>query len=76
MMDGPEANTPGTCEDSKRQYTNDVRSSAIFILIKGSSMIIGAYFFMNDHTLEGVVLGAAGVFFMGCGIAGLLDSRS
>jgi hypothetical protein len=70
-------NAPDVCgQQPDAQEADDVRFSAIFILIKGASMIAGAYLIMDDRALESIVLVAAGIFFAGCGIAGLLESRS
>jgi hypothetical protein len=72
-----ERNAPGVCgQQQDGQEADDVRFSAIFVLIKGASMIVGACLIMDDRALESIVLVSAGVFFMGCGIAGLLESCS
>ena len=77
MMSGPDAEIAESCEQqTDRQHTADVRASAIFVLIKAASMLAGAYLLRDDYVTEAIVLAAAGLFFAGCGIAGLLAPRS
>jgi len=77
MMSGPNTEIPESCDqETDLQQAADSHASAIFVLIKAASMLIGAYLLLDDRATEAIVLAAAGLFFTGYGIAGLLASRS